>query len=279
MTILQEAVATKAGSPSVDDLFEGYREHLVRGRLGEAMVSFEALLEAVDFQRQPQAFERYFIRPVLDDGLMLEPSCAATVRRLEPQALRALMRVYKDCPFTQDDALQLAGYGLGRMGQFMFIHSRQLSLQTDSLVKAERLFGKPFTLTQLLIIYYSQALSDLIAPFCALYLSRDDGLLPLNNPASGAADIDLLFFGAKLPSASSFTGLSGVMTRYAQAPQGRKAALAVDLLMSLEHQGRAEMEIELRQQMGDDLIDQAVATIERTGLGKNVKYWQYPASL
>jgi len=278
MTILEAMVETNAGSPNMDELFDCYRKHLVGGRLDEAMTSFETLLEAVDVKRQPLAFERYFIRPVLDDGLMLEPFCAATVRRLEPQALRALMRIYKDCPFTQDDALRLAGYGLGRIGQFMFIHSRQLSLQVDSLVKAEGLFVKPFTLTQLMILYYNQALSDLIAPFCALYLSRDDGLLPLNNPASGAADIDLLFFGAKLPSASSFTGLSGVMTQYAQAPQGRKAALAVDLLMSMEHQGRAEMEVELRQQMGDDLIDQAIATIERTGLGKNAKYWQYSAS-
>lgn len=279
MEIMDAVVEAKAGSPSVEELFDVYRGSLIGGRLEEAMLSFEALLEAVEAKRHPLAFERYFIRLVLDDGLMLEPVCAATVRRLEPRALRALMRVYRDCPFTQDDALQLAGYGLGRMGQFMFIHSRHIELKTDSLVKAERLFTRPFTLTQLLILYYNQALSDLIAPFCALYLSRDDGLLPLNNPASGAADIDLLFFGAKLPSASSFTGLSEVMTQYAQAPQGRKAALAVDLLMSLEHQGRAEMELELRRQVGDDLIDQAVATIERTGLGKNVKYWQYPASL
>lgn len=266
------------GSLEAEQLFNDYRLHLQRGDTELAMESFEALMTRPDIERSPAFASQYFVRPVLEDGLMRQPVCADMVYHLEPYAFLALAKTFQgSSQYTQADGLAFAALGLKRIGQFMFIYSSEVSFELDSLINAEQIFDKPFSVGELLTMYERQPKPKAVAPFCALYLSREGAMLPLNNPSSGKADRDLLFFGAKLTSALSFTGVSDVMTRYAQAPQSRKAALAVDLLSSLHEQHRDVLLLELRQQLGDERVDDALSTIERTGLGKMAKSWQYPA--
>jgi hypothetical protein len=265
------------GSLEAEQLFNAYRLHLEDGNAELAMKSFEALMTRPDMERSPAFAHRYFVRPVVKDGLMRQPVCADTVNQVEPFAFLGLMKSFEGSSrYTQAQGLAFGALGLKRIGQFMFIYSIDTSLELGALVTAEQTFGKPFSAVERLMMYERQTTPKAVAPFCALFLSREGAMLPLNNPSSVAADRDLRFFGAKLTSASSLTGVSDVMTRYAQAPQSRKAALAVDLLSSLHEQHRDALLLELRQHLGDELVDEGLSTIERNGLGKMAKSWQYP---
>jgi hypothetical protein len=265
------------GSLEAEQLFNAYRLHLEDGNAEMAMKSFEALMTRPDMERSPAFAHRYFVLPVVEDGLMRQPMCADMVYQLEPYAFLGLAKSFQGgSRYTQSEGLAFGAMGLQRIGQFMFIYSSDVSFELDTLIKAEQTFGKLFSVGELLTMYERQTMPKAIATFCALYLSREGAMLPLNNPSSVAADRDLRFFGAKLTSASSLTGVSDVMTRYAQAPQSRKAALAVDLLSSLHEQHRDALLLELRQHLGDELVDEGLSTIERNGLGKMAKSWQYP---
>jgi hypothetical protein len=266
------------GSLEAEQLFNDYRLHLQRGDTELAMESFEALMTRPGIERSPAFVHQYFVRPVLEDGLMRQPVSADTVYRLEPNAFLGLAKSFQgNSQYTQAEGLVFGSLGLSRIGQFMFIYSSELSFELDTLIKVEQTFGKPFSLGELLTMYERQSTPKAIAHFCALYLSREGAMLPLNNATSVAADRDLRFFGAKLTSALSLTGVSDVMAQYAQAPQGRKAALSVDLLSSLHERHRDELLLELRRQLGDEMVDEGLSTIERNGLGKMAKSWQYPA--
>ncbi|WP_338924385.1 hypothetical protein V0M98_32755 (plasmid) [Pseudomonas silesiensis] len=265
------------GLLNAEQLFSAYRSHLEKGDANQAMQYFEALFTRKDIERSPAFTHQYFVRPVLDDALMRQPVCADMVDSLELYAFRTLAQFGQGGQmYTQEEGLALNALGLKRIGQFIFIYCSEITLAQDSLVGVEKVFPKPFEVGELLTMYHSQATPGLIAPFCALYLSREGVQLPLNNPTSVSADRDLRFFGAKLTSAASLTGVSDVMAQYAQAPHSRKAALAVDLLSSLHENHREEMLLALRQQLGDELVEQAELTVGKSQLGKTDKNWHYP---
>jgi hypothetical protein len=265
------------GSSEAEDLFNAYRLHLRQGNAELAMESLEALMTRPGIERSPAFAHRYYVSPVLEDELMRKPVCADMVDHLEPYAFLCLAKSFQGSSVcTQAMGLEFGNLGLKLIGQFMFIYSSEVSFEFDSLIRAEQVFGKQFTVGQLLTMYHSQSTPGLIAAFSALYLSREGAQLPLNNPTSVAADRDLRFFGAKLTSASSLTGVFDVMTRYAQAPHSRKVALAVDLLSSLHENHQNELLLALHEQMGNELMKEAQLTVERKGLGKKPGSWQYP---
>lgn len=265
------------GSVEAEQLFSAYRLHIKQGHSELAMESLEALMTRPDIERSPAFVHQYFVRPVLEDELMRQPVCADTVERVEPYAFLGLAKSFQTSSlYTQAEGLAFGTLGLKRIGQFMFIYSSEVGFDLDTLINAEQVFGKPFSVGELLTMYERQPQPKALAPFCALYLSREGAQLPLNNPTSVSADRDLRFFGAKLTSASSFTGLSDVMTRYAQAPHSRKAALAVDLLSSLDAKPQHELLKALREQLGDALVDEGLCAVERMALGNKPGSWQYP---
>ena len=264
-----------AAKPTTESLHEDYRSAMKAGDHQAAMASLSELLTSKDIKRFPSFSHQYFVRPVLDDGLMDIKACADVVKGLELHALKHMAQNYgTGIAYSQKEAKALGVLGLRTIGQFMFIHSPEAGSSDEDLVEAEQLFKKGFSLGQLVTLHAKQAVPRPIAAFCNVYLARNDACLPLNCPTTVKVDRDLLYFGDKLTSLSSFDGVAEVLVRHQDAPQERKVAMAVDLIQSVDENSSPTLLRELKRQLGTSLVAEAEAAIGQVTLGSAVKTGQ-----
>lgn len=261
--------------PTTESLHDDYRTAMKKGDHRAAMASLSELLTSKDIKRFPSFAHQYFVRPVLDDGLMGIQACASVVKDLELYALKHMAQNYgTGIAYSQKEAKALGVLGLRAIGQFMFIHSPEAGSSDEDLVEAEGLFQKGFSLGQLVTLHGKQAVPRPIAAFCNVYLARHDACLPLNCPTTVKVDRDLLFFGDKLTSLSSFEGVAEVLARHQDVPQERKVAMAVDLIQSVDENASPALLRELKRQLGSTLVAYAEAAIGQVPLGSAVKTGQ-----
>ena len=265
----------KAAKPTTESLHKDYRSAMRAGEHQVAMASLRELLTSRDIKRFPSFSHQYFVRPVLDDGLMDIKDCAEVVKDLELHALKHMAQSYgTGIAYSQKEAKALGVLGLRSIGQFMFIHSPEAGSSDEDLVEAEQLFRRGFSLGQLLTLHAKQAVPRPIAAFCNVYLDRHDACLPLNCPTTVKIDRDLLYFGDKLTSLSSFDGVAEVLVRHQHAPQARKVAMAVDLIQSVDENASPALVRELKRQLGSKLVAEAEAAIGQVPIGSPVKTGQ-----
>lgn len=266
---------SSAPKVTAESLHQDYRSAMRAGDHKAAMDNLKELMTNKDIKRFPSFSHQYFVRPVLDDGLMEIEACASAVKGLELNALRHMTQAFgSGVGYSQREAKALGVLGLREIGQFMFIHSPEAGSTDEDLVEAEQIFKRSFTLGQMMSLHFKQAVPRPIAAFCNVYLARDDAKLPLNCPASVKVDRDLLYFGDKLTSLSSFDGLGDVLQRHKDAPEERKVAMAVDLIQSVDENASPALHRELKRQLGHSLVVKAQAAIEQVALGYTVKTGQ-----
>ena len=248
--------------PNFEVLHLDYRSAMKTGDHRAAMASIRELITGKDIKRFPDFAYQYFVRPVLDDGLMDINACTAVLKDLELHALKHMAQNYRaDLAYSKEEAKALGLIGLREIGQFMFIHSLEACYSDDELVEAEQIFRRGFSLSQLGILYAKQVAPRPISEFCSVYLTRNDALLPLNCPASVRVDRDLLYFGDKLAFIASFDGVAQALVRHQGVSQERKVSMAVDLIQSIDDTSNFMLIKELKRQLGKALFAQAEAVI------------------
>lgn len=231
------------------EAFTRFEEAMKAGDITDAMAHFTQLHLDKTLARGGAFVDQYFIAPVLEHKLLGREGAAPGVKVLELHVLINALTTPTDAhSFDAGKSIELGRQGLQQLGAFSFLHNDGKNLTPDILVQAEVAFGKRFQSSELFGFAYRTGLDNSLAALANLYLSRDDGYLPINCPRSLKLDRDAGMFADHL-TAASIKGL-GAQLDLAKAKPARVAALMTDILESAQPQNQAQMLEAMKSEFG-----------------------------
>lgn len=240
------------------DNFSKFIEAMRVEDYSSAMVAFIQSLQEDPAGKPVEFVHERFIKPVLEYDLMHNPDCAPTVKNQEIHALLMLLQAKDhDYPYSREVGMKLGRAGLGEVGSFVFLRSKDDLLEHDVLVRAEAVFNKPFRLADLLNFEMHCNPMQSLPSLCYLYLKNPQAYLPYNCPRSNEVYGQYHIFSSCIDEPAMLNGLDKVMVECKKAPAARKAALALDLLQSIDPRKLDAIKPVLIDKLGEKLVEKA----------------------
>jgi hypothetical protein len=245
---------------TIKSLNQKFEQAMKDGAYGEAMQAFIALHQTAAIRRAGDFSYRYYVKPVLEHDMMANPECAPIVKLMELYAVNQMHEVHGNSKvvYSTKEALELGRKGLSNIGHYLFMRSSDATLEHDTLVRAEALFGRPFTLHDLMAFAIFQEHKSPLPALCYLFLKRDDVYLPYNCQRSALKSIEVSVFGGKINDPAMLVGLGRVLSECRMVPESRRVTLVTDLINCVGVVERAPVLDALRGEVGEALFGKAM---------------------